>query len=366
MSRRNFLRISGMTGTALWLGFYFPASAREATMLNAAEAEATEIEMNAWVRIDTTGKVTILSHRAEMGQGAYQAIPQIVAEELEVNLNEINIIFAPGDNKKYGSQITGGSSTVRGSYKSLLTLSATAREMLIAAGAAKWNVSKNECYAEGGHIIHKPTGKKLHYGEVVEEASKLELPKEPRLKDPKDFKILGKSIRRPDVPLKTNGKAEFGIDVQVPGMLYASVERCPVIGGTLERFDATEAMKIPGVEKPQLANLKAHLYKELLASLRLLKSSDSIDLQLHEQLDHARILYNKGLYLQSLRILEKVKDLAKSYHQESFLIQVISLEKKIETLHITRSGEGAADRLSPPQNHAHRRQNRCAPGLFAV
>ncbi len=111
--------------------------------------------------------------------------------------------------------------------------------------------------------------------------------------------------------------------------------------------------KIPGVEKPQLANLKAHLYKELLASLRLLKSSESIDLQLHEQLDHARILYNKGLYLQSLRILEKVKDLAKSYHQESFLIQVISLEKKIETLHITRSGEGAADRLTQEANEVN-------------
>ncbi len=108
--------------------------------------------------------------------------------------------------------------------------------------------------------------------------------------------------------------------------------------------------KLPSIEKPQYANLKAHLYKELLASLRLLKSTESIDLQLHEQLDYARILYNKGLFLQSLKILEKVKDLAKSYHQESFLIQVISLEKKIETLHITRSGEGAADRLTEEAN----------------
>ena len=108
--------------------------------------------------------------------------------------------------------------------------------------------------------------------------------------------------------------------------------------------------KLPGIEKPQLANLKAHLYKELLASLRLLKSTESIELQLHEQLDYARILYNKGLFLQSLRILEKVKDLAKAYHQESFLIQVISLEKKIETLHITRSGEDAANRLTQEAN----------------
>jgi len=111
--------------------------------------------------------------------------------------------------------------------------------------------------------------------------------------------------------------------------------------------------KLPGIEKPQYANLKAHLYKELLASLRLLKSTSSIDLQLHEQLDYARILYNKGLYLQSLRILEKVKDLAKVYHQESFLIQVISLEKKIETLHITGSGESAADRLTSEANEVN-------------
>ncbi len=111
--------------------------------------------------------------------------------------------------------------------------------------------------------------------------------------------------------------------------------------------------KLPNIEKPQLANLKSHLYKELLASLRLLKSTESIDLQLHEQLDYARILYNKGLYLQSLKILERVKDLAKAYHQESFLIQVISLEKKIETLHITRSGETAADRLTNEANEVN-------------
>ena len=115
--------------------------------------------------------------------------------------------------------------------------------------------------------------------------------------------------------------------------------------------------KLPGIEKPQFANLKAHLYKELLASLRLLKSTDSIDLQLHEKLDYARILYNKGLYLQSLKILERAKELAKSYHQESFLIQVISLEKKIETLHITRSGEGAADKLTAEANAVNKQRN---------
>ena len=120
ISRRNFIRVSGLTGTALSIGFYFPALAKQPKIVNAGDAVNEEIELNAWVQINTSGKVTIYSHRAEMGQGAYQAIPQIVAEELEVNLDEVDIVFAQGNQKKYGNQITGGSSTVRSSYKNLL------------------------------------------------------------------------------------------------------------------------------------------------------------------------------------------------------------------------------------------------------
>jgi isoquinoline 1-oxidoreductase beta subunit len=249
ISRRNFLKVSGLTGTGLCLGFYFPAIAREAKIVNAAGAANEEIELNAWIRIDTSGKVTIFSHRAEMGQGAYQAIPQIVAEELEVNLNEVNITFAKGDNKKYGSQITGGSSTVRSSYKNLLRLSATAREMLIAAAAIKWGVPKTECYAEAGHVIHKPSGKKVHYGEVVIEASKLEAPKDVKLKSRSEYKLIGKPLHRQDTALKTNGTAVFGLDKKLPGMLYASVERNPRLRGLVKSFDDTEALKIPGVKR---------------------------------------------------------------------------------------------------------------------
>src|ERR1700742_282700 len=136
ISRRNFLRTSGLAGTALCLGFYLPANAKKQELTTAATAEQSGFEFNAWMRIDTDGKVTLTDHRAEMGQGSYQSVPQIIAEELEVNLKDVNIIFAIGDQKKYGSQITGGSSTIRGSYKKLLKLSATAREMLITAAAA--------------------------------------------------------------------------------------------------------------------------------------------------------------------------------------------------------------------------------------
>ena len=247
ISRRNFLKFSGLTGTGLCIGFYFPALAREAKILKTAEEVGT-IELNAWMHIDTTGKVTIFSHRAEMGQGVYQAIPQMIAEELEVNLAEVNIVFAQGDNKKYGSQVTGGSSTVRGSYKNLLNLGATARIMLIEAAAKKWNVAATECYAESGHVIHKPSGEKFHYGELVVDASKLETPKNVKLKNRKEYKLIGKPLRRQDTPLKTNGTATFGLDKKLPGMLYAAVERNPRLRGKVKSFDDAAARKIPGVK----------------------------------------------------------------------------------------------------------------------
>ena len=248
MSRRKFLRATGLSGTALFLGFYFPASAQVATILTAAQAATGAIEMNAWILIETSGKVTLVSHRAEMGQGVYHSIAQIIAEELEVDLNDVNIVFAPGDNKKYGNQITGGSSTIRGSYKNLLNLSASAREMLIQAAAIKWGVPHTDCYAASGNVIHRPSGKKFHYGELVVDASKLEAPKNVQLKKRSDYKLIGKSLHRQDSPLKTNGTAIFGLDKRIPGMLFAAVERNPRLRGKVKNFDDTEARKVPGVK----------------------------------------------------------------------------------------------------------------------
>jgi isoquinoline 1-oxidoreductase subunit beta len=247
ISRRHFLRDAGLTGTALCVGFYFPALAGKAKVVNAANTAIEEIELNAWIRIDTSGKVTIFSHRAEMGQGAYQAIPQIVAEELEVILDEVNIVFAKGD-KKYGNQVTGGSSTVRTAYKNLLNLGASAREMLIEAAGKKWNVPASECYAEAGHVIHRPSARKFHYGELVLDASKLQAPKNVKLKTRAEYKLIGKPLLRQDTALKTNGTAIFGLDKKIPGMLYAAVERNPRMRGTVKSFDDTAARKIPGVK----------------------------------------------------------------------------------------------------------------------
>lgn len=248
ISRRNFLRVSGLAGTALCLGFYFPADAKKEQLISATAGEHG-FDFNAWMRIDTNGKVTLTDHRAEMGQGSFQSVPQIIAEELEVDLKDISVVFAQGDPNKFGSQITGGSSTIRGSYKNLLKLSATAREMLITAAANKWNVPVSECYAESGHVIHRPSSKKLNYGELVTDASKLSPPADVKLKEISQYKLIRKPLQRLDTPMKTNGEAIFGLDKKLPGMLYASVERNPRLRGKLKSFDASAAMKVPGVKK---------------------------------------------------------------------------------------------------------------------
>jgi len=248
LSRRSFLRIAGLGTTALCLGLYMSGEVK-ANVINEhqAIAENKDIELAAWIIINTDGKVTLISHRSEMGQGVYHSIAQIIAEELEVDLYGVDIKFAQGDEKKFGSQLTGGSSTIRGSYKNLLKLSATAREVLIMAAAARWKVPATECYAESGHVIHKPSGKKFHYGELVADAKQIAPPKEVKLKARADYKVIRKPLHRRDSPMKTNGEAVFGIDKRIPNLHFAAVERNPRLRGKVKSFDASAAMKVPGV-----------------------------------------------------------------------------------------------------------------------
>lgn len=256
VSRRAFLKLAGVGGTAFYLGVFNSENA-SANVVNPELAGLNMVEMNSWIIIEESGKVTLVDHRAEMGQGSYHSVPQIIAEELEVDLKDINVIFAQG-NKKYGGQITGGSSTIRSSYKNLLKLSATAREMLISAAASVWAVPESDCFAESGHIIHRPSGKSLHYGELAEKASKLPTPKDVKLKKRSDYKLIGKGVRRIDTHFKTNGKAVFGIDKRIDGMVFAAVERNPRLRGKLISFDDTETLKIPGVKKVFRIKMKVH------------------------------------------------------------------------------------------------------------
>jgi isoquinoline 1-oxidoreductase beta subunit len=245
-SRRDFIRISGLAGSGLLLGLSFVANSKTPAIINCTLAEAGAVEFNPWIKILPTGKVILLNHKAEMGQGAFQVVPHILAEELEVDLKDIEIQFAPGD-PKYGGQITGGSSTVRGAYQQLLKLGATAREMLISAAATKWNVPASSCYAENSFVIHKPTGRKEGFGALAEAAGKQPVPAHVHLKKRSEYKIIGKPIPRQDTPLKTNGAAIFGLDKKLPGMLYAVVERNPLFLGKVKSFDDTATRKIPGV-----------------------------------------------------------------------------------------------------------------------
>jgi isoquinoline 1-oxidoreductase beta subunit len=192
------------------------------------------------------GNITLVNPRPDMGQGSTQAVPSLLAEELEVSLEKVLIVQSDGMGK-YGSQTSGGSSSVRELWMPIRKAGAAAREMLTSTAAKKWNVPVTECIAEDGKIHHKATGKSLTYGELADDASKLEIPKDPKLKEAKDFKIIGKYNKRLDVPERVNGKAVYGIDIDIPGMVYASILHSPAIHGKVVSIDDSEAKKVKGV-----------------------------------------------------------------------------------------------------------------------
>jgi isoquinoline 1-oxidoreductase beta subunit len=248
-SRRTFLRQAGFSGIALTLGCYWPASGKSTgEIIQIDRADDAPTELMAWISIDPAGKVTIFNHRSEMGQGTWQAIPQIIAEELEVNMDEVSIRFAPAHPQKYGPQPQEGSFSIRGWYQQLLRIGASAREMLIEAAAKQWNVDASECYAENGLVIHRKTGKKLDYGLLVKDAAQIKPPQEVRLKERKDYKIIGKSLPRKDLAIKVNGTAVFGLDKVLPKMLYAVVERNPRFRGKVKSFDDSATRSVSGVK----------------------------------------------------------------------------------------------------------------------
>lgn len=249
-SRRQFLKTAGAASAFLAIGFGNAASLLAAPLRKILPeefaGEVGEIELNNFILITPDNQITIFNPRPEMGQGTWQSMPALIAEELEVTLDMVDIRITSGA-KRHGRQGVGGSGSVRQSWEPLRKVGAAAKEMLTKAAANRWGVAETECFAEGKKIYHRPSGKAFTYGELVADAAKLDVPAEPKLKDPKDFRILGKPQPRPDVPSKVNGSAVFGIDVKVPGMLYASVQHCPVIHGKVLKFNEEAIRKMPGV-----------------------------------------------------------------------------------------------------------------------
>jgi len=243
-NRREFLKTTALLGGGLTLGVFLPGQVEE------AQAAGTVHTPNAWVHIADDNTITLLSARSEMGQGVYTAMPMLIAEELDVDIRKIKVEIAPVaavyTNALLGAQITGGSTSVRDAWDKLRIAGAQVRTMLVSAAADKWKLSPDQLRAADGKVTG-PGGRSATYGELAEAASKLPVPKDVVLKDPKDFKIVGKPTKRLETPHKVNGTAEYGIDVKLPGMVYASLEQCPVIGGKVASFDASQAKAMPGV-----------------------------------------------------------------------------------------------------------------------
>jgi isoquinoline 1-oxidoreductase beta subunit len=243
-NRREFLKTTAVVGGGLTLGVFLPAQ------LDQAVAAGTLHTPNAWVHIADDNTITLLSARSEMGQGVYTSMPMLIAEELGVDIRKIKVEIAPVapvyTNALLGAQITGGSTSVRDGWDKLRIAGAQVRTMLVNAAAARWNVDAAQLRAADGKVTG-PGGRSATYGELAEAASKLPVPEKVTLKEAKDFKLIGKPTKRLDTAYKVNGTAEYGIDVKLPGMVYASLEQCPVIGGKPTSFDAAKAKAMPGV-----------------------------------------------------------------------------------------------------------------------
>jgi len=245
-SRRDFLKVSTALGGGLALELALPSAA--------LAADTKGPELTAWIVIRPNDEVLIRVARSEMGQGSSTGLPMLVAEELECDWRKVRTEFvSTGEqlrrNRVWGSMATGGSQSIRGSHEYLRKAGATAREMLLAAAAQRWKVSASECDAENSVIVHRPSGRKVRFGQVAQAASKLEPPSEVRLKDPKDWNLLGRSAHRLDIRDKVVGKPLFGIDVQLPGMAYAAIAQCPVFRGKLVSVPDERILGLRGLVK---------------------------------------------------------------------------------------------------------------------
>lgn len=262
LSRRAFIKLGAAAGGGLLLGISFSAGAQgdaqtRRSVVGGDGNEAPQdgvFEPNAFIQIDRAGKVTLIVSKVEMGQGVYTSIPMLIAEELEVPLDSVTIDHAPPNAKLFtdpllGGQLTGGSTSIRYAWQPMREAGAAARTVLIQAAAQQWQVDPATCHARAGEVLHDASGRRAAYGQLVDAAAHLPVPQKVALKDPKNFTLVGKPTGRLDSPEKVDGTALFGLDVRLPGMVYAAIVNCPVFGGTLAKVDDTHAKQIPGVTR---------------------------------------------------------------------------------------------------------------------
>ena len=282
-SRRRFLIAGVLLGGAAYFGYRFLSKRDRLAKPASFRLNEKELALNGWFKISPDNTVTVMVPRQEMGQGIYTALAMLVAEELDADWSKVTVEQAPIDkmyanitmltdglpfdanDKSYaagiarrvgyslgdtlGVQATGGSTSSRDAWESMRIAGASAREMMIAAAAKQWQVPASECVTASGVVSHQMSGKRASYGELAAAAAQLPPPVEPKLKDAKNYTLLGKSQRRLDIPAKVTGAAEFGLDVRVPDMVYAAIAQCPVFGGTLKSADDSKIKSMPGVKQ---------------------------------------------------------------------------------------------------------------------
>jgi len=249
-SRRGLLK--GGLAAGFTLAFHLPL--RAVGEMEQSAKQADRFAPNAFIRIDHAGTTTLIMPQVEMGQGVYTAIPQILADELDTDYAKVVLEHAPPNDKLYGNpifgiQVTGNSNSIRAFWKPLRIAGASARAMLVRAAAEQWQVDPASCSAANGKVTHAASGRVLAYGDLVDGAGRLPVPPAPRLKDPKDFALIGKPLKRLDTPDKTSGKVVYGIDTMLPGMKFATLAACPVFGGKVRQVDDSAAKAVPGVRQ---------------------------------------------------------------------------------------------------------------------
>jgi isoquinoline 1-oxidoreductase beta subunit len=288
LSRRAFLNATATVGGGLILALTLPGragksnSAAAATIASAGPSGQSGSQLNAWLKIARDNSITIIVDRSEMGQGVYTALPMLLAEELDIDMEAIKVVAAPvGDayiNPGNGGQVTGTSNSVQDAWDKLRMAGATARTMLVSAAAKHWRVDAAQCHAKNGTVVNAQ-GKVLTYGELADAAAKEAVPKDVKLKPKNNFQIIGKSRLRIDTPGKVDGSAEFGLDVKLPGMLYAALAQSPVLGGKVKTVDSAAAEKMPGVRKVMITSsgvavVADHFWQALKARKALIISWD--------------------------------------------------------------------------------------------
>lgn len=292
-SRRNFLKIAATAGGGLFLGFSWSGAAAMPNIVNPESAAAGAVNFNSFLTIGTDNIITIFSPNPEIGQGIKTAFPMIVAEELDADWKQVKTVQANLDTSKYERQVTGGSGAVPHSWERLRKAGATARYLLVEAAAKRWNVSSSEITTEKGKVFHKASGKSATYGELAQDASKIEVPKDIKLKDEKNFTLIGQSVRNVDNLNIITGKPLFGLDFYREGMLFALIQRPKAFGLKLKSVDSTEAKKMPGiVDVVTFENSVAVVGKstwQVKKARELLKIEYEKEFDLESSADHNRI-----------------------------------------------------------------------------